>query len=329
VSIIELGSIIDESLAEQLAERATAAAGAPVTDVQPLTGGASSLTFTAACGGDRIVLKVAPPGLEPKHNRDVLRQARLLRALAHAVDVPVPGVLFEDPGDPNLFAMPFVGGDCSEPLLKLGPVPDAIEEIRARAFDAARVLAALQRVVPGAVGLDAEPVVGLADEVDRWTRAFGTVDAELSGAYERAAALLHRTVPPALPPVVTHGDYRLGNTLCSDGRVTAIIDWEIWSIGDPRVDLTWFLFFTDEAGHPMAPAGGPSGMPTAAELLDAYVDASGGQVKDLVWFDALTRYKEAAATALLVKRARRAGWDLEHAAPMLPQLVDEAIALLV
>ena len=59
--------------------------GALISDVQPLTGGASSLTFTGLvtggpAEGERIVLKVAPPGLEPIRNRDVARQARLMRA---------------------------------------------------------------------------------------------------------------------------------------------------------------------------------------------------------------------------------------------------------
>ena len=74
---------------DDLTARATAAAqdwapGCTVTDVQTLTGGTSSLTFTAAVNGgpadvERVVLKVAPPGLEPVRNRDVARQARLMR----------------------------------------------------------------------------------------------------------------------------------------------------------------------------------------------------------------------------------------------------------
>jgi aminoglycoside phosphotransferase (APT) family kinase protein len=72
-------------------------------------------------------------------------------------------------------------------------------------------------------------------------------------------------------------------------------------------------------------------MPAAAELLDAYATAGGAPLVDLPWFDALTRYKEAAATALLIKRARRSG-DLQPAlarmVPALPRLLDEACALL-
>jgi aminoglycoside phosphotransferase (APT) family kinase protein len=72
-------------------------------------------------------------------------------------------------------------------------------------------------------------------------------------------------------------------------------------------------------------------MPTANELLDAYAAAGGAPLADLRWFDALTRYKEAAATALLIKRARRSGNPppaLERMVPALPRLLDEAYELL-
>src|SRR5215475_2532503 len=67
--------------------------------IEPLAGGASSLTYSARVGDRRVVVKVAPPGLPPVRNRDVLRQARLLRAL-RTTPVPVPEVVGEDAGDP-------------------------------------------------------------------------------------------------------------------------------------------------------------------------------------------------------------------------------------
>jgi aminoglycoside phosphotransferase (APT) family kinase protein len=149
------------------------------------------------------------------------------------------------------------------------------------------------------------------------------VPPDLQGEYEHCAQALRATMPAPLPPVVNHGDYRLGNTLCADGRVTAVIDWEIWSVGDPRIDLSWFAFFTDEARHPAMPSPGPTGMPTATDLLARY----GRELPDLRWFDALTRYKEAGATALLIKRGRKAGDlpdSLERMVPALPDLVREA-----
>ncbi|WP_063009560.1 phosphotransferase family protein [Nocardia nova] len=336
---------LDEAtLADELAIRATDAAaraitGATVSAVRPLTGGTSSLTFvaelTAPGSTGSVVLKVAPPGLMPVRNRDVLRQGRVMAALARAPGVRVPSVLFDDDGlpprTPPFVAMDLIAGECVEPLLEDVREAAAKPRIRARYLDAARMLGHLHRVRPEQVGLADEPAVTLDAEIDRWTRAFETVPEDLRGNYRACALALHESVPEQAEPVINHGDYRLGNTLCADDRVTAIIDWEIWSVGDPRVDLSWLTFFTDEARHPAAPSLEPCGTPTTAEVVREYEGALGRSVSDLAWFDALTRYKEAAATALLIKRARKA--DAMPAAflrmePALPGLVEEAMALL-
>ncbi|WP_369254046.1 phosphotransferase family protein [Streptomyces sp. R35] len=312
---------------------------ATVESVEPLAGGTSSLTYVATLAGvpggyERVVLKVAPPGLEPVRNRDVLRQARLMQVLAGVQGVRVPKVLFCDKGEPTarqpFVAMELVPGDCVEPVLvPRGTVPAG--QVRARALDAARMLAHLHRADPKRTALAVEPVVTLSAEIDRWTRAFTTVPEDLRTGYEEVADRLHATMPSAMMPVFTHGDYRLGNTLCDGDSVNSIIDWEIWALGDPRVDLTWLTFFTDEARHPASPSDEPTGMPGKAELIDAYQEIRGEPLRDLGWFEALTKYKECAATALLIKRARKAGeWKDMHRRmlPALPVLLDEATALL-
>jgi aminoglycoside phosphotransferase (APT) family kinase protein len=314
--------------------------GAAVEEVAPLTGGASSLTYVVTVSGvpteeRRFVLKVAPPGLEPVRNRDVLRQARLLAALERAGGVRTPRLLLQDEGDPPAvppyLGMSLVPGECVEPVLTPVAERPAVDEVRARAFDAARALAELHSVKPADLGLTGEPVVSLDQEIDRWTKAFETVPAELQGEYVTCAELLHATTPAPMEPVVNHGDYRLGNTLCQDGRVTAIIDWEIWSVGDPRVDVTWLTFFTDEAAHPAAEPGKAAGTPTKAELISAYEHWAGWALPDMEWFDALTKYKEAAATGLLLKRASRGGAlppPLRRMQAAVPQLVSEALQAL-
>jgi aminoglycoside phosphotransferase (APT) family kinase protein len=329
-------------LLEDLRRRTTAAVarwapGAEVSAVEPLTGGSSSLTYVATLRSapeQRVVLKVAPPGLPPLRNRDVLRQGRLMAALADVPGVRVPRALFEVPAEsldvPPFLAMNLVPGECLEPVLSpRGALP--AETVRARMLDAVRMLADLHRVDPSATALADEPVVTIADEIDRWTRAFTTVPEDLREGYEKVAELLHATVPPALPPAVLHGDYRLGNTLCVDDRVAAIIDWEIWAVGDPRIDVTWLQYFTDEATHPGSPSAEPTGTPTKAEVLAAYEEARGAPLPDLDWFEALTKYKETAATALLIKRERKAGTpgDLtRRMQPALPVMLREATELI-
>ncbi len=303
---------------KELAERATLAAqhwapGCEVTDVETLEGGTVSLVYTSRVVGgpsehEIAVLKVAPPGLMPKRNRDVLRQARCMAAAGRVAGVCVPAILFTDAGEPPevppFFASSFSPGENSEPLLVAATDKKPDELVRGRAFSAARMLAALQQARPVDIGLAEEPVTSLQGEIDRWTAALDTVPDDLRVGYKECAAALSASVPAARPAVVLHGDYRLGNMLCVDTEVSAIIDWEIWSVSDPRIDLSWFLFFTDEAKHPVVRHGVPSGMPTQAELLAVYDEAMGIPTTDMGWFDALTRYKEAAAMALMAKHAR-------------------------
>ena len=335
----------DERLLAQLRDRVELRVtgwrpGARVLRVSPLTGGTSSLTFLVDLAGvaaaeTPVVLKVAPPGLAPVRNRDVLRQARLQKAVQGAGRPLAPDVLFSDPGDPPevppFMAMNLVPGDCVEPVLTDAAQRPAPGQVRARFFDAVQVLAQLHEIKPSAVGLGDEPVVGLADEVDRWTRAFVTLPSDMAGDYQRAAKALRATIPKALPPAVNHGDFRLGNTLCEGNRINAVIDWEIWSVGDPRIDLAWLTFFTDDAGHPAVAPGTVAGTPSGREIVRAYEDALGRPVPELGWFDALTRYKEAGVTGLLLKRARKLGRPVKESMarmqPELPRLVQEAIRI--
>ncbi|MFV0316800.1 MAG: phosphotransferase family protein [Microthrixaceae bacterium] len=326
---------------DELSARATIAAqrwapGCGVANLAPMSGGTVGLVFRVDLvdGPPEVataVLKVAPPGLEPVRNRDMLRQARVIAALDGCPGVRVPPMLFADAGHPPevppLFATTLVPGVCEEPLLEANSrqrLPEA--RTRARAFAAIEMLAALHRIDPAGIGLGSEPVVSPIDEVDRWTATFATVPEEVRTGYLECADALRATAPTAVAPVVVHGDYRLGNMLCDGDGVSAIIDWEIWTLSDPRIDLSWMLFFTDEAHHPVVTPDIDSGMPSDAELLAAYESATGTPVADLDWFHALTRYKEAAAMALIAKHlAKKGDTDtLDKMTVMLPALVADA-----
>ena len=126
-------------------------------------------------------------------------------------------------------------GECLEPVLVADPDPRRREEFRSRAFDAARMLAAMHRLNPAAIGLRAEPVVTIKGEIERWVWAYKTSPPHLQFNCTEVGAALVASIPEAVRPTVNHGDYRLGNTLCLGSRLEASIDWEIWSVGDPRI----------------------------------------------------------------------------------------------
>ncbi len=50
---------------------------------------------------------------------------------------------------------------------------------------------------------------------------------------------LKRHAPVAPRVAIVHGDYRTGNFLEQDGRITSILDWELVHLGDPHEDLGW------------------------------------------------------------------------------------------
>lgn len=310
-----------------------------MTGFAPLTGGSSSLTYVAQLHyrneTENVVVKVAPPGLEPIRNRDVLRQATAMSALRDVDGVQVPAVYFSEDGHdldrPPFVVMEFVEGECTEPLLEDGARSTAPADTHSRFLDAARMLGSLHRADAAKLDLGDERPLTIEDEIARWERAFGTVPADLAGNYIDGAKILRAAAPAPMAAVVTHGDYRLGNTLCVGPAVTSIIDWEIWALADPRTDLTWLTYFTDEARHPAAPPTGPSGSPTVSQVIAEYETAFGRAIPDLDYFHALTRYKEAAATALLIKRARKTGEMPEAFVRMEPRIVpmiDEVIVAL-
>jgi len=295
-----------------------------VTGLRRMAGGASSLTYAGSTPcGRRVVVKVAPVGVRPVLNRDVLRQARLLRALAGTA-VPVPEVLWEDGGDPPLFVMSFVPGTSFEPLFDLG-ADDDDATVAERMRNAARAMARLHALQPVAIGLGDEPVVGLGDEVGRWCRLLETVDAALAPGWAEVAAALRASEPPPLPPAVVHGDFRLGNMLAAGTEITAVIDWEIWTVGDPRVDLGWFLVNADPATY-RRPTRYARAMPSLDELA-----AICGGLPDVAWSEALACFKSTATWSLIVKHNRRTPEPdpgLEAMAAVLPSLLARASELL-
>jgi aminoglycoside phosphotransferase (APT) family kinase protein len=316
-----------EQALDQLAARLRAVR---VVDVRPLSGGASSLTYVGAMGDRPVVVKVAPPGVPPILNRDVLRQARVIRALG-ATPVPVPEVLWEDAGEPPdvppLFVMSSVEGSSVEPLFDLERNDTELAVMAERQRNAVRTMAELHRVDLRSLGFGEVAVTEPLDEVDRWSRTFQTVDPALVVGWEEVADALRASVPAPLPPVVVHGDFRLGNLLAVGARITAVVDWEIWSVGDPRVDVGWFLLNGDPATY-RRPTRYAGFMPPKAELAAAYCDSIGADVADLHWFEALAAFKSAATWSLIVKHNRRRSPDagIEAMVPVLPRLLLRARA---
>ncbi|MFL6159738.1 MAG: phosphotransferase family protein [Marmoricola sp.] len=272
--------------------------GLEVGRLASLPGGHSGLTYRVETSEGPLVVKAVPEAQKAIGRHDMLRQARMIEALA-PTGMPVPAIMTTDDTAPSWFAMQHVAGDSLEPVLDNPEVPAQLAA--ARMLRAAEILPRLHEVPLDKIPVDG-PALSPLDELERWARTMAAVPSELVPD----ADLLHRrlagSVPAAVAPTLVHGDYRLGNLICRDAEPIALIDWEIWSIGDPRVELGWFLVFADGSNFPGV-GREVAGLPTTDDLVSAYA-ADGRPVDELGWFEALGRYKMAAIMGHNLRRHR-------------------------
>jgi len=298
--------------------------GLEVGALTPMLGGHSGLTYRVETAEGPLVVKSVPENQKAIGRHDMLRQTRIIAALA-PTGVPVPAVVATDDTEPAWFAMQLVEGESLEPVLDDPAVEPSLAA--ERMLRAAEILPALHDVP-----LDKVPVDGAAlsplDELDRWARTMAAVPPHLVPDADQLHRRLAGAVPAAVEATLVHGDYRLGNLICTGTEPAALIDWEIWSVGDPRVELGWFLVFADGANFPGV-GREVAGLPTSDELVERYA-ADGRPVDDLPWFDALGRYKMAAIMGHNLRRhleGRHHDPDQERLPDTITRLIETGLSI--
>jgi aminoglycoside phosphotransferase (APT) family kinase protein len=254
-----------------------------VRDLTRLSGGASRETWSfdavggAAGAGRSLILQRSRPGSE----RSIAMEGALLRA-ARVAGVPVAEVL-DCSDDPAALGAPYLV------MSRIEGETIARKILRDAAYHEARTNLTRQwgEALAGIHAIDASTIQGL-EPVDNLTKYRETLDlfpAEPHPAFELAFRWLDQNRPPATPPVVVHGDFRLGNVIVGPEGLRAVLDWELAHLGDPAEDLAWLCVRAWRFGGPN-PVGG---IGSYAELLDAYAAASGREIpfETLRWWEVL------------------------------------------
>jgi aminoglycoside phosphotransferase (APT) family kinase protein len=279
-------------------------AGEPV-QATFVTGGASNELFEIRRGPQRMALRRPPRRVPEGRNETMLREARVLGALA-GTDVP-HARLIAACDDPQVlggcfYLMEFVDG--WSPLGGGGwpaPFDTDVAARRRLAFELVEGIARLARVDWRAAGLEGfgRPDGFHERQVDRWSAHLAAVQFRDIPGLDDAAAWLRTHRPRHYEPGIMHGDYQFANVMFRHGapaRLAAIVDWEMATVGDPLLDLGWVI---QGWVDPDEDAGTGSyvdytGLPSRAELLDYYAAASGRPVDDIDYYVVLARYKLAA-----------------------------------
>ncbi|NNL87266.1 MAG: phosphotransferase family protein [Myxococcales bacterium] len=271
-----------------------------------LEGGHSNLTYRVEdANGREAVVRRPPEGkLLPKAH-DMGREWKIISALAPTpVPVAPPIAYCEDPTvtGAHFYVMGCVPGRA---LYEGADVIDAVPEASRRplSFSFIDVLAELHALDPDAIGLGdlGRPDAYVARQLKRWygswesSRDAAQIDLPVVDALHK---LLSARVPEQESGRVVHGDYGLHNCLASaDGRIAAVLDWEISTLGDPLADLAYALNTWSEPGDKItlkddAPTDQP-GFATRAEMLSRYAERSGRDVSGIAYYTAFNFWKTA------------------------------------
>jgi aminoglycoside phosphotransferase (APT) family kinase protein len=223
-----------------LREWAAGALGHAVVDLHRLTGGASRVSYRLrdAGGGDYLLRVDTGEGPLSGTPFDLAREHRVLSGL-HASGFPVPAIIAFNPAL-NALLMAFVPGHNS---FQKTLAPAQEQALQQQLIDA---VVALQRLPPAVSGLvdggypSAAAAIGA--ELDSWEQLYRERVAPGLPAIDFALGWLRRQLPSGEAATLVHGDIGPGNFLFDDdGRLLALIDWELVHIGHPLEDLACVL----------------------------------------------------------------------------------------
>ena len=295
------------SVARWFAEHIAGSSGPLSFDL--IAGGHSNLTYRVeGASGDVYVLRRPPTGAVLATAHDMAREHRIISGVARAGGIPVPNALglCEDisvNGAP-FYIMSYVEGvvlDAAEKVEEHVPTMGERESIGAHVVE---ILARLHAVDVDAVGLGdlGRKEAYLARQIKRWRTQWENSKTRELPAMEEVAQALEDQMPPQLSSGIVHGDFRLGNMLAGpNGRIAAVLDWELCTLGDPLADVGYIMNNWAQPGEEGVTSRGAAQAPTTAggfltreDFLRRYEELTGRDVSGIPYYRAFQYWRLAA-----------------------------------
>ena len=303
-----------------------------------ISGGTQNEIYEIRRGDLHAALRIPPTGAPAARDEGIRREWRIIEAL-DGTDVPHTAAIAACDDDAVLgrpfYLMGFVDG-WSPMSVDEWPAPFDVdlEARRGLAFQLVEGIALLSKVDWRARGLSdlGRPDGFHERQVDRWTAFLDRVRTRELPGFDEAAAWLRAHRPIDYVPGLMHGDYQFANVMYRHGapaRLAAIVDWEMGTVGDPKLDLGWVVHPWPEdvegkdSGFSYVDM---EGMPSRSEILAHYAEVSGRQVDDMDYYMVLAKWKLA---VVLEQGFQRAGDDekLQAFGPVVLDLMQGAADL--
>ena len=273
-----------------------------------IAGGLSNLTYRVTdTAGSAYVLRRPPLGHMLESAHDMAREHRVITALADT-DVPVPRAfgLCEDDnvnGRP-FYIMEFVHGVVPHDAKTAATIPEA--DRQSAGEHVIDVLAKLHLIEPDDVGLGAlARREGYVErQLKRWTKQWQATKTHEIPEMEESERLLRENLPEQVGSTIVHGDYRIGNMILRGGRMAALLDWELCTLGDPLSDLGYLLNHwaqpSDIAANENPVAIG--GFPNREHICAAYAARTGRDLNRIDYYQAFSHWRLGAISQGVYKR---------------------------
>jgi aminoglycoside phosphotransferase (APT) family kinase protein len=306
-------------LATWMDERGLAGKGEPI-ETRFIAGGSQNEIYEIRRGSLHAALRMPPLTAPQSRDEGILREWRIIEAL-DGTEVPhTPAVgMCQDRsvlGRP-FYMMGFVDGWSPMGTMGKWPAPfdTDLEARKGLAYQLVEGIALLGNVDWKARGLQdlGRPDGFHERQVDRWTAFLERIKGRELPGFDVAAAWLRAHRPIDFIPGLMHGDYQFANVMFKHGapaRLAAIIDWEMGTVGDPKLDLGWVVQGWPEDTLDQASVGSHYadmyGMPSRDQVVQHYAKVSGRQVDDIDYYVILAKWK---LGVVLEQGYQRAGND--------------------
>ena len=262
--------------------------------------GRSNITFKIFDDSNTFVLRRPPFGLKLESAHNMGREYKILKVLnENGLRVPNPFYLYnkKELSKEDFYIMEFIEGDT----IANDQVAERYDQSQKKTITESFIKALTEihnfNVINSELSNLGKHEDYVVRQINRWNKQFQSQKVREIKELESATNLLLDYIPPQQTVGIVHGDYRLDNVRVKDNKVTAVLDWELCTLGDPLADMgtviaSWNTKKEKDSPFIYSPTLS-GGFPTREDVIKLYLNESNLDLKDIEFYTRLSYWKHA------------------------------------
>ena len=262
--------------------------------------GRSNITFKIFDESNSFVLRRPPFGLKLESAHNMGREYKILKVLnKNGLRVPKPLYLYDkkELSSDDFYIMEFIEGET----IANYQVADSYDQLQKKIITESFVNALTEihnfDVISSELSDLGKHEDYVVRQIKRWNKQFQSQKVREIKELESATNLLLENIPTQQTVGIVHGDYRLDNVRVNNNEVTAVLDWELCTLGDPLADMgtviaSWNTKKEKDSPFIYSPTLS-GGFPSRKDVVELYLNNSDLDLKDIEFYTRLSYWKHA------------------------------------